>query len=93
MTMAAASIEGSPLRDAIRGPFERLGIVPPESVRDGAAPGGAPAPVALDVATGSQADQADPESATAGGFPSSARTRSTTSLAWRPTWARKCPSY
>jgi hypothetical protein len=67
MTMAAASIEGSPLRDAIRGPFERLGIVSPESVRDGTAPAGAPAPAGPGAATGGQADEADPGTTTPGG--------------------------
>jgi hypothetical protein len=67
MTMAAASIEGSPLRDAIRGPFERLGIVSPESVRDGAPPDGAPASATPGAPTGSQAGLAPGESAAADG--------------------------
>jgi hypothetical protein len=37
MAMAAPSIEGSPVRDAIRAPFEGLGVVTPEGVEgDGA---------------------------------------------------------
>jgi hypothetical protein len=67
MTMAAASIEGSPLSDAIRGPFERLGIVSPESVRDGASPDGAPASATPGAPTGSEADPAPDESAAADG--------------------------
>jgi hypothetical protein len=67
MTMAAASIEGSPLRDAIRGPFERLGIVSPEPVRDGGSSDGAAAPATPGAPTGSQADSAPGESAAADG--------------------------
>jgi cytoskeletal protein RodZ len=50
MSMAAASIEGSPLRDAIRAPFESLGLVSAEERGNGpaleetAAAGGEPAP-------------------------------------------------
>jgi hypothetical protein len=52
MAMAAASIEGSPVRDAIRAPFEELGLVPSETGR------GDPAPESAAERAGSEGGEA-----------------------------------